>query len=88
MTRFCNRLKNLALLLTIAAAAVACSQDLPGQIDTYLAQQVRVLKILRSFLLLLPDDGIGLVLASNWEQADTGALARGILDIVLAAVDR
>ena len=42
----------------------------------------------RSFLLLLPDDGIGLVLASNWEQTDTGALAGGILDIVLAAVEK
>ena len=42
----------------------------------------------RSFLLLLPDDGIGLVLASNWEQTDTGALAKGILDIVLTAVDK
>jgi CubicO group peptidase (beta-lactamase class C family) len=42
----------------------------------------------RSFLLLLPDDGIGLVLASNWEQTDTGTLARGILDVVLTAVDK
>ena len=42
----------------------------------------------RSFLLLLPDDGIGIVLASNWEQTDTGILARGILDLILASDDR
>lgn len=42
----------------------------------------------RSFLLLLPHDGIGLVLASNWEQTDAGALAKGILDIVLAVVNK
>ena len=42
----------------------------------------------RSFLLLLPDDGIGIVLASNWEETDTGALARGILDLVLAVVNQ
>ncbi len=37
----------------------------------------------RSYVLLLPDDGIGIVLASNWSGTDTGALAREILDLVL-----
>ena len=42
----------------------------------------------RSFLLLLPDDGIGIVLASNWEQTDTGNLAKGILNLILASGGR
>ena len=37
----------------------------------------------RSYILLLPDDGIGIVLASNWSGTDTGALARGMLDVIL-----
>ena len=39
----------------------------------------------RSYILLLPDEGVGIVLASNWQKTDTGALARGILDLMLAA---
>ena len=39
----------------------------------------------RSYVLLLPDDGIGIVLASNWDQTDTRTLARGILDLILTS---
>lgn len=42
----------------------------------------------RSYVLLLPDDGIGIVVASNWDQTDTPTLARGILDLVLTSDDR
>ncbi|MDH3733101.1 MAG: beta-lactamase family protein [Gemmatimonadota bacterium] len=38
----------------------------------------------RSFILLLPDDGIGVVIASNWSGTDTGALANEIARLVLA----
>ena len=41
----------------------------------------------RSYVLLLPDDGIGIVLASNWERIDRDALLRGILDLILTADD-
>jgi len=41
----------------------------------------------RSYVMLLPDDGIGIVLASNWEQTDIRALARSILDLILAFSD-
>jgi len=41
----------------------------------------------RSYVLLLPDDGIGIVLASNWEQINIRALARNILDLILAFSD-
>ena len=41
----------------------------------------------RSYVLLLPDDGIGIVLASNWDQTDTPTLARGILDLMLTPGD-
>jgi len=41
----------------------------------------------RSYVLLLPDNGIGIVLASNWQQTDTGALARGILELILTTGD-
>ena len=41
----------------------------------------------RSYVLLLPDDGIGIVLASNWDQTDTPTLARGILDLILTSDD-
>ena len=37
----------------------------------------------RSYLLLAPDDGIGVVLASNWSGTDTALLASGVLDLVL-----
>ena len=37
----------------------------------------------RSYILLLPDDGIGVVLASNWSGTDSGSLARGVLDVIL-----
>ncbi len=40
-----------------------------------------------SYVLLLPDDSIGIVLASNWEQTDTATLARGILDLILTSND-
>ncbi len=36
----------------------------------------------RSYILLLPEDAIGIVLASNWENTDTWALGLGILDIM------
>lgn len=36
----------------------------------------------RSYVLLLPDDGIGVVLASNWGGTNPGALARGIVDLM------
>jgi CubicO group peptidase (beta-lactamase class C family) len=42
----------------------------------------------RSFILLLPDDNIGIVLASNWERTDTGSIARGILDLILDSIDQ
>jgi CubicO group peptidase (beta-lactamase class C family) len=41
----------------------------------------------RSYVLLLPDDGIGIVLASNWEHTDGHAVLRGILDLVLTSDD-
>ena len=41
-----------------------------------------------SFVLLLPDDRIGVVVASNWEQSDTPALAGGIVDLMLTSDDR
>jgi CubicO group peptidase (beta-lactamase class C family) len=37
----------------------------------------------RSYVLLLPDDGVGVVLASNWGGTDPGAVARGIIDLVM-----
>ena len=36
----------------------------------------------RSYILLLPDDAIGIVLASNWDNTNTGAIVNGILDIM------
>ena len=36
----------------------------------------------RSYILLLPEDAIGIVLASNWENTDTRAPGLGILDIM------
>ncbi len=42
----------------------------------------------RSYILLLPDDDIGVVLASNWQRTNTGAIARGLLDLILASSDR
>jgi len=39
----------------------------------------------RSFILLLPDDGIGVVIASNWSGTDTEILANEIAHLVLAA---
>ena len=39
----------------------------------------------RSFLMLLPDDGIGIVLASNWSRTDTNAIVSGIMAILLDA---
>ena len=42
----------------------------------------------RSYILLLPDDNIGVVLASNWSRTNTGAIAHGILDLILASSDR
>jgi len=41
----------------------------------------------RSFILLLPDDGIGVVLASNWQGTDSTTLAYGVLDLILAFGD-
>jgi CubicO group peptidase (beta-lactamase class C family) len=42
----------------------------------------------RSFIVLLPDNDIGIVLASNWEGTDSGVIARGVLDLVLATGNR
>ena len=41
----------------------------------------------RSYILLLPDDNIGIVLASNWQRTNTGAIAHNILDLILASSD-
>lgn len=38
----------------------------------------------RSYILLLPDDGVGVVIASNWSGTDTGALANGIVEVILS----
>lgn len=37
----------------------------------------------RSYILLLPDDEVGVVLASNWSGTDTEALSHGIAELVL-----
>jgi CubicO group peptidase (beta-lactamase class C family) len=37
----------------------------------------------RSYILLLPDDSIGIVIASNWEGTNTGVITYGILDLIL-----
>jgi CubicO group peptidase (beta-lactamase class C family) len=37
----------------------------------------------RSYLLLLPDDAIGVVLVSNWEGTPRETLVNGIVDLVL-----
>jgi CubicO group peptidase (beta-lactamase class C family) len=39
----------------------------------------------RSYVMLLPDHGIGLVLASNWEGTPRETLVRDVLDLVLAS---
>lgn len=39
----------------------------------------------RSYILLLPDDNIGIVLASNWHRTNSGAITYGILDLILAS---
>ena len=39
----------------------------------------------RSYILLMPDDGIGVVIASNWSGTDTNALTNRIAQLVLAA---
>lgn len=39
----------------------------------------------RSYVMLLPDDGIGVVLASNWEGTPRETLVREVLDLVLAS---
>ncbi len=41
----------------------------------------------RSYILLLPDNNIGVVLASNWHRTNTGDIALGILDLIQAARD-
>jgi CubicO group peptidase (beta-lactamase class C family) len=38
----------------------------------------------RSYILLMPDDGIGVVLVSNWSGTNTGVLTNGIASLVLA----
>jgi CubicO group peptidase (beta-lactamase class C family) len=37
----------------------------------------------RSMVMLLPDDDIGIVLASNWDRTDRDTISRGIVDVVL-----
>jgi CubicO group peptidase (beta-lactamase class C family) len=39
----------------------------------------------RSFVLLVPADGIGIALTSNWQETDRETLVKEILDIVLAS---
>ncbi|MGI9627901.1 MAG: serine hydrolase domain-containing protein [Longimicrobiales bacterium] len=39
----------------------------------------------RSHILLMPDDGVGVVIASNWSGTDAGSIANGIVELVLAA---
>lgn len=39
----------------------------------------------RSYILLMPDDGIGIVVVSNWEGTPRETLVRGLLDLLLAA---
>jgi hypothetical protein len=41
----------------------------------------------RSYILLLPDDGIGIVLESNWDGTPREAIIKEILDLVLTAVE-
>jgi CubicO group peptidase (beta-lactamase class C family) len=38
----------------------------------------------RSYILLLPDADIGVVVASNWSRTKVSDIVRGVLDIVLA----
>jgi hypothetical protein len=33
---------------------------------------------------LLPDDGIGVVLASNWQNTDAKDIVSGVLDLILS----
>ena len=40
-----------------------------------------------SYILLLPDAEIGIVLASNWQETDRTTLAYGVLDLILAFGD-
>jgi CubicO group peptidase (beta-lactamase class C family) len=37
----------------------------------------------RSYIVLLPDDGIGIVLASNWQQTDAEEIIYRIVDLIL-----
>lgn len=39
----------------------------------------------RSYVMLLPDDGIGVALASNWEGTSRETLVQEVLDLVLAS---
>jgi CubicO group peptidase (beta-lactamase class C family) len=41
----------------------------------------------RSYILLLPEKNIGIVLASNWSRTNTEDIVLGILDLVLASND-
>jgi CubicO group peptidase (beta-lactamase class C family) len=41
----------------------------------------------RSYIVLLPDDGIGIVLASNWQQTDAEEVIYGVVDLILPPVD-
>ena len=38
----------------------------------------------RSYIVLLPDDGIGVVLASNWQNTDAKEIVSGVLDLILS----
>jgi len=42
----------------------------------------------RSYIILLPNENIGVVLASNWQGTDSGAISYGILDLILDMSDR
>ncbi len=41
----------------------------------------------RSYILLQPDDGVGLVMVSNWDRTDREAIVNGLLDVIHAAAD-
>ena len=41
----------------------------------------------RSYIVLLPEEGIGIVLASNWQLTDAEEFVFGILDLILPPID-
>ena len=41
-----------------------------------------------SFILLIPDEQIGVVIASNWDQTDTPSMAGDLARLILESVDQ